>query len=338
MTGKERILKTLHFENPDRIAQDLWILPSARMQHGQDLEALLQTHPRDIVSLAGPCETGWDKAVYELGTFTDFWGCTWTNINPGVVGEVKGELLGDDDALHAYEAPIAFLHSLWQQEQADVTRRVAEARATGKFVIGGWLNPFERMQFLRGVENLYCDIALESDELFRLRQIVWDFYREYLTYWMRQDIDAIVFGDDWGSQKALLINPDAWRAIFKPMYQDLMGQVQAAGKLVFVHSDGHIYDLYPEFIELGVKAINSQLWCMDLEQISQNFAGKITFWGELSRQNTMPFGTPAEIREKAAKMKKLLFRNGGLIGQCEVGREVPLENIRAALECWNTET
>ena len=51
----------------------------------------------------------------------------------------------------------------------------------------------------------------------------------------------------------------------------------------------------------------------------------------------MPFGTPEEIREKAALMRSKLYRNGGLIGECEVGREVPLENIQAALESWNAE-
>lgn len=335
MTGKERILNTINFTSPDRVAMDMWVLPAARMQYGQALETVLEENPRDIVSIVGPCETGAYKEVYELGSFTDFWGCTWTNINPGVIGEIKSELLGDDDALAVYESPIAFLHESWKREQADLTRRVADARATGKFVIGGWLNPFERMQFLRGVENLYCDIALESDELLRLRQIVWDFYKVYIDYWMQQDIDAIVVGDDWGSQKSLLINPDAWRAVFKPMYKDLMQRIQAAGKAVFVHSDGCIFDLYPEFIELGVKAINSQLWCMDMDKISEQFAGKITFWGELSRQNTMPFGTPDDVLRSAQIMKSKLYRNGGLIGQCEIGREVPMDNIRAALTCWN---
>ena len=337
MTGRERVLRAVNFEGPDRVPVDLWILPAARMRHGAQLEQLLDCHPRDIISVVGPCETGADPEVYQEGTFVDFWGCTWTNINPGIVGEVKGEFLGEDEALAAYETPLSFLEASWAAERERLTRRVAEARATGNFVIGGWMNPYERMQFLRGVENLYCDIALESDELFRLRQIVWDFYRAYIDRWMEQDTDAIVIGDDWGSQRSLLISPEAWRKVFKPMYRDLIDRVRSAGKMVFVHSDGYIYDLYPEFIELGVKAINSQLWCMDLEQIAENFAGKITFWGELSRQNTMPFGTPEEIREKAALMRSKLYRNGGLIGECEVGREVPLENIQAALESWNAE-
>jgi len=335
MTGKERVLRTLNFEAPDRVPVDLWILPACRMRYGEELEKLLESHPRDIQSVVGPCETGADPEVYQRGTFTDFWGCTWTNINPGVIGEIKDSLLGEDEALTAYHAPLETLRKRWDTEKDAVAARIRAARKSGCFVIGGWMNPFERMQFLRGVENLYCDIALETDELYRLRQFVWDFYRAYIDCWMTQDTDAIVIGDDWGSQRNLLINPEVWRRIFKPMYKDLIDRVTKAGKMVFVHSDGHISELYPEYIEMGVKAINSQLWCMDLDEISEKYAGKITFWGELSRQSTMPFGIPEEIREKAAVMKEKLWRNGGLIGQCEVGREVPLENIRTALESWD---
>lgn len=335
MTGKERVLKTLEFQSPDRIPVDLWILPSARNEYAAELEELLKKYPRDILSVAGPCETGYYPQIYENGTWTDFWGCEWTNCNRGVIGEVKGSLLADDAQVAAYKAPIEFLAESWEQDYEKTVQSVADARATGSFVIGGWANPFERMQFLRGVENLYCDIALESDEFYKLREIVWSFYKAYYDRWLKLDIDATVIGDDWGSQRALLINPELWRKLFRPMYADIMQRIQAAGKKVFVHSDGYIYDLYPEYIDLGVAAINSQLWCMDIEKIAENYAGKITFWGELSRQQTMPFGTPEEIREKASYLVRMLHKNGGLIGESEVGKDVPLANIEAVLCAWN---
>ena len=93
-------------------------------------------------------------------------------------------------------------------------------------------------------------------------------------------------------------------------------------------------DLYQEFIDLGVDAINSQLWCMGVENVAEKFAGKLCFWGELSRQDTLPNGTPEEIIKKAELMKKHLFLNGGLIGQSEVGRDVPMKNVEAVLTCW----
>ena len=75
---------------------------------------------------------------------------------------------------------------------------------------------------------------------------------------------------------------------------------------------------------------------MNVEEIARRFSGRITFWGELSRQKTLPFGGKDDIRKAAEKMKKSFFVNGGgLIGQCEIGIDVSLENIEEALTCWN---
>jgi uroporphyrinogen decarboxylase len=74
---------------------------------------------------------------------------------------------------------------------------------------------------------------------------------------------------------------------------------------------------------------------MGVENVAEKFAGEITFWGEISRQDILPKGSRDDIKSAAEKMKKYLFKNGGLIGQSEAGRDVSLENIRAVLSCWN---
>ena len=102
-----------------------------------------------------------------------------------------------------------------------------------------------------------------------------------------------------------------WREIFKPAYQEIMNMVKGSGKFIFYHTCGHVLALYPEFIELGIDAVNSQIHCMGLENVAEKFAGKITFWGEMDRQNLLPFGTPEEIYHAAGVMKEKLFINGG---------------------------
>ena len=75
---------------------------------------------------------------------------------------------------------------------------------------------------------------------------------------------------------------------------------------------------------------------MGIENVAEKFAGRITFWGEMDRQSLLPFGTPQEICHSAAIMKQKLFVNGGgLIGHSVAGVDVPLENIKAILTCWN---
>ncbi len=65
----------------------------------------------------------------------------------------------------------------------------------------------------------------------------------------------------------------------------------AAGKKLFMHSDGHILAIYPDLVEIGIDAVNSQIFCMGVEKLAP-FAGRITFWGEIDRQHLLAHATP----------------------------------------------
>jgi len=152
---------------------------------------------------------------------------------------------------------------------------------------------------------------------------------------VRTDVDAVSFMDDWGSQHALLISPKMWEAYFKPLYKDYCDLARAHGKFVFMHSDGYILDIYEHLIEIGVDAINSQLFTMPIDEIGRRFKGRITFWGELDRQYILPFGTPEDVRAGVERIKRALWDGrGGVIGQAEFNQGYPLENIRAFFEAW----
>ena len=340
MTGRERVLRALNFEPTDRVPMDIWVLPAARLAHGEAFAQLQKRYEDriDIMSFVGPFDHGFTPEYYMVGTFTDPWGSVWRNLQPGVVGEVKQPVFADYEAMRGYVSPKAEFLRQWEQHKPALEQQLREARKTGKFLIGGWVSVFERLQFLRGTEDLYCDIALEEPELFGLIELVMDYLRAYVDAWAQMDVDALPFGDDWGTQISLLISPVTWVKLFQPLYQELFDRIHAAGKKVFFHSDGYIFDLYPHFIEMGVDAINSQLWCMGVEKVAEQFAGKITFWGEISRQNTLPNGTPEDVKASARKMMQLLRVNGGgLIAQSEMNRDVPLANVQAFYEAWDEE-
>lgn len=336
MDSRERVIRTLEFKHPDRLPVDLWTLPATFLRYGKEMDDLLEKYERDITMIMGPLDIPSDPRSYEIGTHTDDWGCVWNKLQAGMIGEVKKPVFDTFERITSYRPPVEKFKSEWQKYRPELNRKLSGFRSKGQFILGGWTSIFERMQFLRGTENLYCDLAEQSDELCKLAEIVMEYYREYLNAWLEADIDGTIFGDDWGSQRALLISPQLWKNFFKPLYRELFEMIKAKGKYIFFHSDGYIMDLYPEFIEMGVSAVNSQLWCMGVENVAAKFAGKITFWGEISRQNILPKGTPEEIKAAAAKMKKCLFVNGGgLIGQSETGKDVPLENIKTVLTCWN---
>lgn len=335
MTGKERVLAALEFNSPDRIPKDIWILPAASLKYGSRLEEICGCYGTDIAAVTGPFDHAYTPEYYQPGRYMDPWGSLWTNVQTGILGQVKTPVFETYDNIGTYVPPVEQFLKEWEENKGETEEKIRKVREEQKFVIGGWVSVFERLQFLRGTQELYCDIAMEEDELFQMIGYTMQFLRVYVEKWLEMDIDAVPFGDDWGSQISLLVSKDCWRKIFKPLYKELIDLIKEAGKKVFFHSDGYIMELYPEFIELGVDAINSQLWCMGVEKVAQKYAGQITFWGEISRQNTLPNGTPEEIQACADFMIEYLYVNGGgLIGQSEINRDVPLENVEAMLRAW----
>ena len=149
------------------------------------------------------------------------------------------------------------------------------------------------------------------------------------------DVDGVGFMDDWGTQHSLLISPDQWRAIFKPMYADYCDILKAKGKYVFFHTDGHTFSIIPDLIEIGVDALNTQIFCMDIEELGRRFKGKITFWGEICRQHLLPFGTVEEVCDAVRRVRRAFDDGaGGVIAQCEWGVRDPAANIEAVFDTW----
>ena len=139
--------------------------------------------------------------------------------------------------------------------------------------------------------------------------------------------------DDWGSQNDLLIHPDLWDEFFKPMYRDYIQIAHSHGKKMFMHSDGHILRIIPKLIDLGLDVLNSQIFCMGIENLEQ-FAGKITFWGEIDRQHLLCTGTLEEIDNAVEKVYKTLWKDGGCIAQCEFGPGGKPDNVYRLYEKW----
>jgi len=340
MNSRERVRRTLRHDNPDRVPRELWALPGIGMLRQDELDALLAKYPSDFIGPEVTTGTGPD-VHYEtgyrsqgtpnvIGTYVDEWGCPFVVAEHGVIGEVKNPPLADWAALDTLKPPDEILI------MADFDKVDASCAKTDLYVKAGTtVRPFERMQFLRGTEELYMDLAWGVSEVMRLRDLVHEFFLREIEAWTNTDIDGISFMDDWGAQNSLLISPKMWRELFKPLYIEYIDMIHAAGKDVFFHSDGYIMDIIPDLIEIGVDAVNSQLFCMDIEEIGRRFKGQITFWGEIDRQWVLPFGTPDDVRTAVRRVRSALDDGtGGLIAQCEWGNDVSSENMEAVYETW----
>lgn len=334
MTSRELVRATLEFKNPPRAPRNMWTLPWAHT-HCQDvIDRINRDFPNDF---DGPVDFLREipKTVGDackVGTYIDEWGCIFTNVQDGVIGEVKnpiivGEEWEDADNVHI---PVELL-------TVDIDKVNEQYRKSDKwFNCGCCPRPFEQLQYLRGTEQLYVDLMLRPDGMMEFIQKMHRFYCELLEVWAKTDVDGLNIMDDWGEQRALLINPSIWREIFKPMYKDYADIAHRAGKKLFMHSDGNILEIYDDLIEIGIDCLNSQLFCMGVENL-EKYAGKITFWGEIDRQHILSFGTEQEVVDAVNSVKKHLWKNGGCIAQFEFGAGAKGENCYKVFETWGNE-
>ena len=201
-------------------------------------------------------------------------------------------------------------------------------------ISGVFPRPFERLQFLRGAANSYYDLADRPPELEELLKRLHHFYVEELQAWAATEVDALMIMDDWGSQHAMLAAPELWRELFKPLYREYIEIAHDAGKPMFMHSDGYITDIIPDLIELGLDALNCQVFCMNVEELGERFGGKLTFWGELDRQRILPEASVDEVRAATLRLKRAFHRGGGFIAECEFGPGAKPANVRAFFETF----
>jgi uroporphyrinogen decarboxylase len=326
MTSKERVIRAITFKNPDRIPIDVWPVPAAYMRHGTKVDEMFEHHPLDFA------RPRWNPAAldprFTRGTHTDEWGVVWDTALDGYFGIPVHCPLDDFKKLDAFKPPFDKMPGI--ADPKDV------AAQPDKFHIALGSELFHRICWLRGMDKVFMDLLYEPPEIFRLRDMVRDYFAEQIKRQIAAGLDGVHFSDDFGSQKQLLISPELWRSFVRPALNDLVSICKEKGTYIFFHSDGYILDIIEDFIEMGVHALNAQVWCMGPKVLGKRFAGRIAFWGEINRQTTLPHGTPDDIREAARTLKKhLATPKGGLIGQGEIDGLTPLENIEALLTAWN---
>ena len=331
MNSKELVIRSLEFDSPQRIPRQCWLLPWAEKRFPAETLRLANEFPDDIIPAAGmytkPQKYSGNR--YDEGYYTDEWGCRFINIQAGLIGVPSEPLIKSWDQLSSLKPPEEML-------AVDKTQVNSFCKATDKFTYSNsWVRPFERYQFIRTTELAMMDIALDSQEMKTLINTIHNHYLKEVEAWAKTDIDAIGIMDDWGMQKGMIVSPEYFRKYYKPLYKDYVEIARHYNKYVFMHSDGNITEIIPDLIEIGIDSLNSQLFCMNIKELGAKFRGKITFWGEIDRQNILPSGNKADIEAAVNLIYNNLYSNGGVIAQCEFGPAAKPENIFYVFESWN---
>lgn len=332
MTPRDLVYATLEFENKThRVPRQMWTLPYSEWKYPDMIDRIHREFPDDIIGAPAVLreKTIEEGDPYRHGVSRDAWGCKVTNIHEGIIGEVLTPLVEDEewedvDKIHIPREWLSF-------DRDEVN---AFCRSTDRFVTSGCCpRPFEQLQFIRKTENLYMDLTDIPELMGTFMKDMHAFYCELLEEWAKTEVDAITFMDDWGSQSSLLINPSLWRQIFKPMYKDYAEIGKKYNKKVFMHSDGYILDILPDLAEIGVDAVNSQIFCIGIDKLAP-LAGKITFWGEMDRQHLLVEGTAGDIQAAVSKVRETLWKQGGCIAQCEFGPGAAPQNVYEVFKNW----
>jgi uroporphyrinogen decarboxylase len=194
---------------------------------------------------------------------------------------------------------------------------------------------FQRAWFLRGFENFLADLALNKDFVHELVDMILEYTVSVVAEAISYDIDAFFLMDDWGQQESLLISPAMWREYFKPGMQRLFQMIKDKGLSVFFHSCGNIQCLIPELIEMGLDVMNPfQPEVMDVYEIKRKYGDQLSFYGGVSTQKLLPYGTVDEVEADVREKLGALGKNGGYIlaPAHAVQSDVPVENIMKLVE------
>ncbi len=327
MTSRERVIAAIEFKGPDRVPIHHFAFPGAFWRHGEKLVKLLnEQFPDDFGSKFSipPEPEGKDLFV----RYTDEWGSEWVMKKGYTAGEVKKPAIDDWSKWKDYKFPPLPPDSHFEALKAHIKESGHQF-----YVLGAGGTLFERMQWLRGPENLFIDLAEDREELHELADRIVEWNINLIARYIKAGVDGLSFADDWGSQDRLLISPKKWREFFKPRYKRMFEIVKDAGKHVFFHTDGWTVDIWDDLIEIGVDVLNPQHTLVPKPILEQKLAGRVCIRSDLDRQHILPFGTPEQVREHVKETIALFGRfNGGLILHGEIGPDVPFENIVAMLE------
>jgi uroporphyrinogen decarboxylase len=201
---------------------------------------------------------------------------------------------------------------------------------------------FERSWYMRGMENLLMDLHVNPgfvDELLDGLESVCTGVIDRLLKDYGDRIDAIGLSEDYGTQRSLLISPDHWRRFVKPHLARMCERIHRGGKLVYVHSCGHIMPLVADLIEVGVNFLQPiQPEANDIFELKRNFGKDLCLIGGISTQQTLPYGSPEDVRRDVRACLTRMAAGGGYVmaPAKPILPGVPIENAIALIDaCVN---
>lgn len=228
---------------------------------------------------------------------------------------------------------------------AHVKEQAKKLAEENQYAIMGtpWLLfPFERAFAMQGMDKFLLNMAMYPDFAKALLRKITDLCKTLMAHFLDaagENLDIIKIGDDLGTQEKLMISPRMYRQILKPFHAEFIEFIKARTKAkVFFHTDGDVFDLIDDFVEMGVDILNpvqtSAGKMADLKGLKDRYGKNIVFCGAIDTQHILPSGTPEEVRQEVRRVINVLGAEGGYMVASvhTIMNEVPPQNILAMVD------
>lgn len=329
LTPRARVQQAMRHQQPDRVPwQFEFTVPARRKLQAyygvEDLAPILDNHLSAYEALS---PDAWQEV--RPNYWRDEFGVVWNRTIDKDIGIVDSYQL-QERSLAGYTFP----DPSDPRRYAGLPAFIA-AHADRFRIVNIGFSLFERAWTLRSMPELMIDMLEAPAWVDELLTAITAYNLGIIERVVQYDIDAVMFGDDWGGQQGLLTGARLWRRFLKPHLKQMYQAVKQAGKLVFIHSCGKVQELFPDLIELGLDCFNPfQPEVMNPYEIKRQFGRHLAFYGGMSIQRILPYGTPQEVRDEARRLMDEIGRDGGYIiaPSHAMPGDIPVENMVALIE------
>ena len=267
-------------------------------------------------------------------TFTDVYGNVWrTDLRPS---HLLAPALADGVlSNYRFPDPDQIMSQSWERAARQVIAENGDHFTALNLGTGLW----ELAWNLRGFEDALLDAAGAPDDFAALLDRIAEHQMALVERMVRLPADGIMFADDWGYQRGVLLGPERWRRFLKPHLARLYERVHLSGKYVLSHCCGSVADIMPDLSAIGLDVLQSvqpEAAGMNPYELKRRFGQDITFWGCLGSQSLLPMGRPEDIRAEVARLCAEMGRGGGyvLAPAKALQPETPTENAVAVVEAF----
>lgn len=200
-----------------------------------------------------------------------------------------------------------------------------------------WYCLFERFWSLRGMENALMDFYLYPEQVHRLFEALTNFYCRTLERCKAElGADGVFTSDDIGSQTSPFFSNEIFDTFFKPYYSRILAKAHELGMHFWLHTCGNVEAFIPRFIDMGLDVLHPiQKYTMEERAIVEKFGGQICFWAGFDVQQTIPYGTPEDVRREVRFMIDTYDRpDGRFMLTCgnSLTEDCPIASFEALLD------